>query len=126
MLGVKAGLPLLAIRIPKVGNLSRKERDENKELFGAHTAYFNLLDLDRLEKSMPEPVDQLKGLIFGAPRRSDGAGGAQGIHLNSRPASAGLGKVAGAYRLRLADKYREKHEAFERTGDPRTTFAFSG
>jgi aspartyl-tRNA synthetase len=122
-LGVNAALPLVAIRIPKVGKLSRKERDENKELFGAHTAEFNLLDMDRLEKSMPDAVDQLKGLssahlddlitLIGAKNSS-----------NFKTTIGGLGKVAGAYRLRLADKYREKHKAFERTGDPRHDFRF--
>jgi aspartyl-tRNA synthetase len=36
----------------------------------------------------------------------------------------GLGKVAGGYRLKLADKYRDQHKAFERTGDPRQDFRF--
>ena len=66
-LGVNAKLPLLAIRIPHVGKLSRKERDENKELFGTHAAEFNLLDMDRLEKSMPGAAEQLKGMSSAHP-----------------------------------------------------------
>jgi aspartyl-tRNA synthetase len=122
-LGVSAPLPLLAIRIPKVGKLSRKERDENKELFGAHTTEFNLLDMDRLEKSMPEASDQLKGL---SSAHADDLIALVGAKHNSgfKTTIGGLGKVAGAYRLRLADKYRDKHKAFERTGDPRHDFRF--
>jgi aspartyl-tRNA synthetase len=122
-LGVNAALPLLAIRTPKVGKLTRKERDENKELFTAHTAEFALLDIDRLEKSMPDAADQLKGLssahtddlvaLVGARHPSD-----------FKTSVLGLGKVAGAYRLRLAEKYRDKHKSFERTGDPQHDFRF--
>src|SRR5271170_1764042 len=122
-LGVNAALPLLAIRIPNVGKLSRKERDENKELFGVLTAEFNVLDMDRLEKSMPEAAEHLKGMcsanaddliaLVGAKRASE-----------FKTSVGGLEKVAGAYRLRLAEKYREKHKAFERSGDPQHDFRF--
>jgi aspartyl-tRNA synthetase len=121
-LSVNAELPLLAIRIPKVGKLSRKERDENKELFGTH-AEFNLLDMDRLEKSMPEAADQLKGLSSAHPDDLIALVGVKHPSA-SKIGVLGLGKVAGAYRLRLADKYRDRHKAFERTGDPRQDFRF--
>jgi aspartyl-tRNA synthetase len=122
-LGVNAALPLLAIRIPKVGKLSRKERDENKELFGVQTVEFNLLDMDRLEKSMPEPAEHLKGMCSA---NTDDLIALVGARHSSefKTTVGGLGKVAGGYRLRLADKYREKHKAFERTGDPRQDFRF--
>jgi aspartyl-tRNA synthetase len=122
-LGVNAALPLLAIRIPKVGKLSRKERDENKELFGVQTVEFNLLYLDRLEKSMPDAAEQLKGM---SSAHADDLIALVGARHSSefKTSLGGLGKVAGAYRLRLADKYREKHKAFERTGDPRHDFRF--
>ena len=118
--GVNPALPLLAIRIPKVGKLSRKEKDENKELFGSH-AEFNLLDIERIEKSMPEAADQLKGLAEANP---DDLIAIVGAKRESTVSLAGLCKVAGAYRLRLGDKYHEKHGAFHRTGDPSTDFRF--
>jgi aspartyl-tRNA synthetase len=118
--GVKPELPLLAIRIPKVGKVSRKEKDENKELFGAH-AEFNLLDVDRIEKSTPEVAEQLKGLCEAHP---DDLIALVGAKQEAHASLAGLCKVAGAYRLRLADKYREKHLAFKRTGNPPTDFRF--
>lgn len=122
-LAINATLPLLAIRIPKVGKLSRKERDENKELFGVQTLEFNLLDIDRLEKSMPEAAEQLKGMSSAHP---DDLIALVGVKNPSdfKTTIGGLGKVAGAYRLRLADKYRDRHKAFERTGDPRQDFRF--
>jgi len=122
-LGANAALPLLAIRIPSVGKLSRKERDENKELFGAHAAEFNLLDIDRLEKSMPDAADQLKGMSSAHPDdliALIGARDSPGL----KTTLAGLCKVVGGYRLKLADKYSDKHKAFERTGDPRHDFRF--
>jgi aspartyl-tRNA synthetase len=122
-LGVNAALPLLAIRTPQVGKLSRKERDENKELFAAHTAEFALLDIDRLEKSMPDAADQLKGLSSAHPDDLIAVVGARNSS-DFKTSIGGLGKVAGAYRLRLADKYRDKHKSFERTGDPQHDFRF--
>jgi aspartyl-tRNA synthetase len=122
-LGVNAALPLLAIRIPNVGKLSRKERDENKELFGVQTVEFNLLDMDRLEKSMPEAAEHLKGMCSA---NADDLIALVGAKHNSgfKTSVLGLGKVAGTYRLRLAEKYRDRHKAFERTGDPRHDFRF--
>lgn len=119
-LGVHPALPLLAIRTPKVGKVSRKEKDENKELFGGH-GEFSLLDIERIEKSMPEAADQLKGLVSANP---DDLIAIVGAKRDSQATLAGLCKVAGAYRLRLADKYHEKHGAFNRTGDPATDFRF--
>ena len=120
--GVNPSLPLLAIRTPKVGKVSRKEKDENKELFGTH-AEFTLLDMERIEKSMPEAADQLKGLAEANPDDLIAMVGAKAAP-NSQTTLAGLCKVAGAYRLRLGDKYHEKHGAFNRTGDPATDFRF--
>jgi len=120
-LGVNSALPLLAIRIPKVGKPSRKEKDENKELFGPHGTEFSLLDMDRFEKSMPDAADHLKGLCSAKP---DDLIAIIGAKPGLKTTAAGLCKAAGAYRLRLADKYRDKHLAFIRTGDPATDFRF--
>ncbi|MBZ5574610.1 MAG: aspartate--tRNA ligase, partial [Acidobacteriia bacterium] len=118
-LGINAALPLLAIVIPQVGKLSRKERDENKELFG--NSELSLLDTDRLEKSMPEAADQMKGMCSANP---DDLIAIVGAKNGSKATLGGLCKAAGAYRLRLADKYRDRHKAFERTGNPADDFRF--
>ena len=120
-LGVNRALPMLAMRTPKVGKLSRKEKDENKELFGGH-AEFNLLDIERIEKSMAEAADQVKGMAEANPDDLIAIVGAKAS--SPQTTLAGLCKIAGAYRLRLADKYHEKHGAFNRTGDPATDFRF--
>jgi aspartyl-tRNA synthetase len=117
-LGINGELPL-AILIPRVGKLSRKERDENKELFG--NTELSLLDTDRLEKSMPESADHLKGLCSANPEDLIAIVGARS---GSKTTLGGLCKAAGAYRLRLADKYHDRHKAFDRTGDPSQDFRF--
>ena len=119
-LGINKELPLLAVLTPKVGKLSRKERDENKELFGSH-AQFNLLDMDRLEKSMPQASDYLKGMCSAT---LDDLVSLVAAKTGTDATLGGLCKLAGAYRLRLADKYRDRHGAFNRTGDASEDFRF--
>jgi aspartyl-tRNA synthetase len=71
-LGIAPNLPIVAIRIPKVGELSRKERDEIKPLFTGNTPgdrkdakLFD--DFKRLEKSWPDAVAKIKNLVAQAP-----------------------------------------------------------
>src|SRR6266511_545832 len=78
-------LPIVAIRIPRVGELSRKERDEHKTLVNEKQAavikFYD--DFKRLEKSWPEAmakVRQLSGaeegdllVLVAAPRKEGGA-----------------------------------------------------
>src|SRR5437660_228311 len=58
-LNANAELPVIAIRIPKVGELSRKERDEIKPLLGERKGVKIFDDLKRLEKSFPEAMVKL-------------------------------------------------------------------
>src|SRR5947209_2422739 len=67
-LGIAPNLPIVAIRIPKVGELSRKERDEIKPLFNGQTTgerkdakLFD--DFKRLEKSWPDAVAKIRELV---------------------------------------------------------------
>src|SRR5205823_4862094 len=53
-LGLSPNLPVMAIRIPKVGELSRKERDDIKPLFVSKDGAKLFEDFKRLEKSFPE------------------------------------------------------------------------
>src|SRR3954470_9681042 len=55
-------LPVVAVRIPKVGELSRKERDDNKQLFALKSGAKVIDDLKRLEKSFPDAVTKLRAL----------------------------------------------------------------
>src|SRR5690348_8931873 len=53
-------LPVVAVRIPKVGELSRKERDDNKQLFALKSPAKVIDDLKRLEKSFPDSVAKIR------------------------------------------------------------------
>src|SRR5438105_10372283 len=67
-LGIDAALPVMAIRIPKIGELSRKERDEIKPLFatgsGAERKDAKLFeDFKRLEKSFPQATGKIRAAL---------------------------------------------------------------
>src|SRR5207244_8082919 len=59
-LGVSPNLPVMAIRIPKVGELSRKERDDIKPLFVSKDGAKLFEDFKRLEKSFPEAAATIR------------------------------------------------------------------
>src|SRR5271165_1329369 len=64
-LHVDAELPVVAIVIPKVGELSRKERDELRLLYPARLAQQSIKVLDdirRLEKSFPQSIAKVREL----------------------------------------------------------------
>jgi aspartyl-tRNA synthetase len=113
-------LPVVAVRIPKVGELSRKERDDNKQLFTLRAGAKVIDDLKRLEKSFPEAVTKLRSmsnaeaddlllLVAGAAPEDRSA-------IAMRKAAEAVYTSAGAVRLVLAQKYKEKHGAFKKTG----------
>ena len=114
-------LPVVAVRIPKVGELSRKERDDNKQLFPTKPPAKAIDDLKRLEKSFPDSVIKLRALceaeaddllllVAGAPV-------ADRSPMAMRKASEAVYTSAGAVRLALAQKYKEKHAAFSKAGN---------
>src|SRR5205823_6122927 len=53
-------LPVVAVRIPKIGELSRKERDDNKQLAAPKPGVKVIDDLKRLEKSFPDAITKLR------------------------------------------------------------------
>src|ERR1035438_1553254 len=55
-------LPIVAIVTPKVGELSRKERDDIKPLFGDRKDAKVFEDIKRLEKSFPDAVAKIRGM----------------------------------------------------------------
>src|SRR5205823_705055 len=63
-LNVAPDLPFVAIRIPGVGELSRRERDEIKPLLGTTSAAKSGVklfeDAKRLEKSFPEAMPRVR------------------------------------------------------------------
>ena len=113
-------LPVVAVRIPNVGELSRKERDDNKQLFVLKPPAKVIDDLKRLEKSFPDSVTKLRAmceaeaddllvLVAGAPVQDRSP-------IAMRKAAEAVYTSAGALRLALAQKYKEKHGAFNKKG----------
>ncbi len=127
-------LPLVAVKIPKVGELSRKERDDNRPLFNAKTGAKLIDDLKRLEKSWPEVVEKIKErvgqppsavaadlvvIVGGAPImfRAHPDPGDKGVILGDekyvrRRATMAVYTAAGGFRVELAKKYADRHGAF--------------
>jgi aspartyl-tRNA synthetase len=121
-----AALPVVAVRIPGVGELSRKERDELRLLYPAKLQAQKIKVLDdfkRLEKSFPE---------MAKVRAATQAGDADLIVLvvadgedvpvqqlvgNRLPArDRQLFEAAGLVRLALAQQFAARHRCFEKTG----------
>ena len=121
-LAVDPALPVVALRIPKVGELSRKERDDNRPLFETKKGAKYIDDLKRLEKSFPDVVTKLRELT---QAESDDlvviVAGDSATHISaSDTKSAGrLSEreiavlfAAGNFRVELAKKYADRHGAF--------------
>jgi aspartyl-tRNA synthetase len=117
-LHVDPELPVVAIVIPKVGELSRKERDEIKAMFGDRKDAKVFEDIKRLEKSFPDAVAKIRRLA--QPQAEDLAvvvAGAKRVE----PASAtkalqqayAVYAAAGQLRLGLGQKYAERHGAYK-------------
>ncbi len=118
-------LPVVAVRIPKVGELSRKEREDNRPLFGERTHARLVDDIKRLEKSFPDAVAKARELCGAQP---DDllvlvAGPAQ-QDLSGQRAEYSVYSAAGQLRVELARKYAEKHGAFSKTGNPEKDYRF--
>jgi aspartyl-tRNA synthetase len=110
-------LPVVAIRIPGIGELSRKERDENRPLFGERKEARLIDDVKRLEKSFPDTVAKVREMSGAA--ESDllvlVAAPSQMEKSATRP-DYGVFMAAGALRVELARKYAERHMAFHKGG----------
>jgi aspartyl-tRNA synthetase len=110
-------LPVVAIRIPKIGELSRKERDDNKPLFGERKEARLIDDIKRLEKSFPEAVAKLRQM---AGAEADDllvlVGGPLQMEKTRLRADYGVFQAAGAFRVEMARKYAYRHMAFRQGG----------
>jgi aspartyl-tRNA synthetase len=108
--------------VPKVGELSRKERDDNRPLFDTRKGAKLIDDLKRLEKSFPEAVAKIREL---AGAQTDDlvlivAGDATTHILASDTKTPGrlsereiaVYSAAGNLRVELAKKYADRHGAF--------------
>jgi aspartyl-tRNA synthetase len=122
-LAIDPALPVVVVCIPKVGELSRKERDDNRPLFDANKGAKYIDDWKRLEKGFPEAVKKIREM---APPRVEGqpddllvlvAGDAASHvrasdtkahgHLSEREIS--VYSAAGNFRVELARRYADRH-----------------
>ena len=133
-LNVSSTLPIVAIRIPKVGELSRKERDDLKPLFNGRGNAKLFEDFKRLEKSFPETATKIReksgaqsdDLIVivagdGKPAEHKSAGG---VKPEVKQHDHAVYTAAGQLRVALAQRFAEKHGAFKKTGDPARDYRF--
>jgi len=117
-------LPVVAIRTPKVGELSRKERDDIKALFGERPGAKVFEDIKRLEKTWPEAIAKIRTatkaeaddliVLVAGPQRSEAeiAKDAARRGTTVTPSESRVYMAAGALRIDLAKKYADKHQAF--------------
>ncbi len=118
-LNIDPELPIVAIVIPKVDELSRKERDDIKVLFGERKEAKLFEDIKRLEKSFPETVVKIRELakpetedllvVVGGAKRSEDSSAAK-----TRQQAYDIYGAAGQLRLALGQKYAERHGAFNK------------
>jgi len=117
-LHVDPELPVVAIVIPKVGDLSRKERDEIKAMFGERKDAKVFEDIKRLEKSFPDAVAKIRELakpnaddllvVVAGSKRTEAAN-----EVKARQQAYAVYSAAGQLRLALGQKYAERHGAFK-------------
>src|SRR5467141_2995773 len=126
-LAINQDLPVVAIRIPGVGELSRKERDDIKPLFVAKGGARVFEDFKRIENKFPEAAakvrnkagaaaDDLVVLVVGSAQSGKDDHPAQKRKVT--PAELAIYASAGLLRVALGQKYAAKHGLFKR-GDYR-------
>ena len=126
-LGINPGLPVVAIVIPSVGELSRRERDEIKPMLGDKPRAKVFEDFKRLEKSFPDAAKNIREMT-GAHAEDlvvlvagDGTPGAHPAEATAAPEvklhDVAVYTAAGGLRLALAQKYADKHGAYKNKKD---------
>ena len=132
-LAVNANLPVVAIRIPKVGELSRAERDAIKPLFISKGGAKVFEDFKRIEKNFPEAAAKISAkaaveagdlIVIVAGSAQTGEQTALPTHRKVTPQELAIYASAGLLRLALAQKYADRHGIFKKTGDPAKDFRF--
>jgi len=123
-LTVSANLPVVAIRIPKVGEVSRKERDDIKPLFTARGGAKLFEDFRRLEKNFPEAVTRIREktgaevedlIVVVAGDSKPGEHKSEGgVKPEVKQHDQAVYTAAGLLRLALGQRYAAKHGAFVR------------
>ncbi|HUA84605.1 MAG TPA: aspartate--tRNA ligase [Bryobacteraceae bacterium] len=105
------GLPLVAIRIPNVGTISRSERDALKD-FGKERGLRVYDDPKRLDRDHPDAMAQVRARIHSAEDDLLLLAAWAGEPKGHRPEETVL-QAAGQLRLHAAQKYAEKHKLLD-------------
>jgi aspartyl-tRNA synthetase len=122
-LAMNKDLPVVAIRIPGVGELSRKERDDMKPMFVAKGGARLFEDFKRIENKFPEAAarvrqksgaaaDDLVVLVVGSAQ--SGRDDHPAHRRKVTPAELAIYASAGLLRVALGQKYAAKHGLFKR------------
>jgi aspartyl-tRNA synthetase len=132
-LAINANLPVIAIRTPKVGELSRKERDDIKPMFHAKGGARVYEDFKRIGNKFPEAAAAITKklgmedgdlIVLVAGSAQAGPQTAMPAHRKVTPAELAIYASAGLLRLALAQKYAERHGIFKKTGDAARDYRF--
>jgi aspartyl-tRNA synthetase len=105
------GLPLVAIRIPGTGPVSRRERDELKA-YGAERGLRVYDDLKRLERDYPGPLARVRELTGAAEGDLLLLAAWAGPPKGHRPEET-VFQACGQLRLFAAQKYNDRHKLLD-------------
>ena len=128
-LSIDPSLPVVVVRIPKVGEISRKERDDNRPLFDSKKGAKLIDDWKRLEKGFPESARKARALAQAEP--ASGAtqledllvivAGDATVHAQASDTKTPgrlsereiwIYSAAGNLRVELSKRYADRHGAF--------------
>ncbi len=121
-LNIDPALPVVALRVPKVGELSRKEREDNHPMFDQKKGAKFIDDFKRLGKSLPEAAAKVRELagaadedfviiVAGDPAHHIKASDTKFEgRLSEREIN--VYAAAGNFKTELAKKYADRHGAF--------------
>ena len=132
-LAVNQNLPVVAIRTPSVGELSRAERDSVKPLFISKGGAKVFEDFKRIEKNFPDAAAKIAAksraqagdlLVVVAGSAQTGEQTTLPSHRKVTPSELAIYASAGLLRITLAQKYAERHGLFKKSGDPAKDFRF--
>ena len=124
-LAINPELPVIAIRTPKVGELSRKERDDIKPLFVSKGGARVFEDFKRIENKHPEAAAKIRAkagvaagdllvLVVGSKQPGAKADEHPASKRKVTPAEMAIYASAGLLRVALAQKYSDRHQLFQK------------